>query len=828
MTRESTSISKISRPRITGIYPRKRLFRLMDAGLDYPVTWISAPAGSGKTTFIASYLDTHKLPFLWYQADASDADIATFFYYMGMAAKKAVPRKRPLPLLTSEYLPNISTFIRRYFETLYGRLPQPFFIIFDNYQDVPADASFHDMIVQGLDIIPDGIHVVVISRADPPHHFARLCANNRCNIIGWDEIRCTLDEFKEITRMKMPKKLTNEKVDLLYARMEGWVAGLVLMMEHAKSGYFDGALPAELTHGRVFDYFANEIFEKAGEETRIFLLKTAFLPMITVQMAEKLTGIHTSGHILSRLIRENYFTVAHPQPEVAYQYHSLFREYLVTKASDTFDTEELNNVKISAAIILEESGQIEDAASLFCKAKEWDGLMQLILKHAESLILQGRSKTLEEWISSVPEDIREVTPWLLFWFGVCRFLYNNPAAGRTYFDKAFKHFHVQGDVTGAWLAWTYAVDTFFHEFENFSSLDAYIRVFEDLIQKNSVFPSSEVESRVIFCRFISMMLRQPDHPEIKIWAKRVFSLLQKCSNMNLRLQCGFYLTVYYVWIGDFTNAGILVDILCKQVHLQTAPPLIRLLGKAAMIFYEWNTGSTGLCLQHISEVIEYTYRTGVHVWNLHLLSSGACAALNDGDIKTAIRLLEQIEPNLPTARKIDICFYHHIIAVKDLIMGNLISASEHVQMEVRMHSEINAPFPMAIGKITMSQIYAAMGKYPEAVMQLALARQIGNWMKSKHIEYMCLLTEAYFALELGIKGVDELHNAETNKHLPFSPTHDECKESDGESQLFRSPFAKVYGGYGLEILRKAMTLGREQNFISCFLWRFDIMPRLCV
>lgn len=65
----------------------------MDAGLDYPVTWISAPAGSGKTTFIASYLDTHKLPFLWYQADASDADIATFFLLHGHGSKKGGSQK---------------------------------------------------------------------------------------------------------------------------------------------------------------------------------------------------------------------------------------------------------------------------------------------------------------------------------------------------------------------------------------------------------------------------------------------------------------------------------------------------------------------------------------------------------------------------------------------------------------------------------------------------------------------------------------------------------------------------------------------------------------
>lgn len=102
MTMRNDSIAKIAPPGITGVFPRKRLFNLMDKGLDYPVTWITASAGSGKTTLVASYLAARKFPFLWYQVDEGDADTASFFYYMGVAAKKAVSGKRniSLPLLT--------------------------------------------------------------------------------------------------------------------------------------------------------------------------------------------------------------------------------------------------------------------------------------------------------------------------------------------------------------------------------------------------------------------------------------------------------------------------------------------------------------------------------------------------------------------------------------------------------------------------------------------------------------------------------------------------------------------------------------------------------
>ena len=72
------SIAKITKPSVSGIYERERLFLLLDDQRKKPLVWISAPAGSGKTTLISSYLDARKLASLWYLLDEGDADPATF------------------------------------------------------------------------------------------------------------------------------------------------------------------------------------------------------------------------------------------------------------------------------------------------------------------------------------------------------------------------------------------------------------------------------------------------------------------------------------------------------------------------------------------------------------------------------------------------------------------------------------------------------------------------------------------------------------------------------------------------------------------------------
>ena len=203
MDEKHAPIAKITRPKITGIFSRKRLFRLLDGAREYPVTWVSAPAGSGKTTLVASYLDTNKIPCLWYQVDEGDSDIATFFHYMGMATKMAAPQKRkPLPLFTPEYFQGISTFTLRYFENLFSRFKIPFLLILDNYHSVPPESNLHDVISNGISTIPDGMNVIVISRCDLPPGLSRLRANGLIKMLGWDELRLSLEETTGIVPLK--------------------------------------------------------------------------------------------------------------------------------------------------------------------------------------------------------------------------------------------------------------------------------------------------------------------------------------------------------------------------------------------------------------------------------------------------------------------------------------------------------------------------------------------------------------------------------------------------------------------------------------------------
>jgi len=204
-----------------GIVLRERLFRLLDDGLRRTAVWIASPAGSGKTTLAASYLETRKIPCLWYKADSGDGDIATFFYYMGLAARKAVPRfRKPLPLLTPEYLLDIPEFARRYFETLFERLKPPFVVVLDNYHEIPAESRFHEIMKIGFGNAPEGINIIVLSRNAAPAAYARLLANDAISRLGWEDVRLTAEESRQIVLTKEKRELTGETLALLHKKTE--------------------------------------------------------------------------------------------------------------------------------------------------------------------------------------------------------------------------------------------------------------------------------------------------------------------------------------------------------------------------------------------------------------------------------------------------------------------------------------------------------------------------------------------------------------------------------------------------------------------------------
>lgn len=94
------SLAKLTRPKLHKVLPRQRLFDQLHDCLERPLTWVSGPPGSGKTSLVASYLSSQRTGGFWYHLDAGDGDLATLFHYLALAVETKGRKAVPLPVLS--------------------------------------------------------------------------------------------------------------------------------------------------------------------------------------------------------------------------------------------------------------------------------------------------------------------------------------------------------------------------------------------------------------------------------------------------------------------------------------------------------------------------------------------------------------------------------------------------------------------------------------------------------------------------------------------------------------------------------------------------------
>lgn len=748
--KERPSIAKITRPRLRDIFPRKRLFNLFDASVNLPLTWVSGPAGCGKTSFVASYLDEKELPCICYQVDEGDSDIASFFYYLGLAAKKAAPRRRkPIPLLTPEYLLGIPTFTLRFFENLYSRLNPPSFLVFDNCHHLTPDSPFHEVILNGLSAIPDGFNFIMISRNEPPPGYARLRANRQMGLIGWNDLRFTPCESSKMIALRAPEIDSKEMMDGLHTITDGWIAGLILILEGVKQGIEVPSLGKSAPE-EIVDYFGSEVFNRTGKRFRTFLMQTASLPKMTEKMVQALTGLPNAVEMLTVLTKNNYFIEKRALAEPVFQYHPLFRNFLIIKAKDFFSPAVLADLHHHAALLLEESGQLEEAAWLFIEEKNWEGLAELALRQAPHLLAQGRNKTLEEWLNHFPSDMIQRFPWLLYWKGICRLPFD-PVEARLTFEHVF-HLFVSGeDEAGTLLAWSGVVECVSIEYDEFSKLDAWMDWLNRWMEHHPSFPSIEIEARVATnMAWANVYRRTDDSDNTESWLDQAFQLSRKMMDVNLILQNGTSGIYYHMMKGETAKCGMMLEEI-RSVALSFTPgPVNRMVFKVLEAFYHENLGDDPrLQLQPISEGLDIAESNGIHVVDHLLFSQGVYGSLSLGDLAKAEIFLKKMESAIKPGPRYITSHFHFLLGWCLFLRDRIPQAFFHAEIALKLAIETGTLIPEIVSRLLLSHILHSKGELEEAWAQIVHVRGLIDRNHFHLFEYYVSIIEALFVMDQG-------------------------------------------------------------------------------
>ncbi|MFW5451794.1 MAG: BTAD domain-containing putative transcriptional regulator [Methylophagaceae bacterium] len=754
----ATHAAKISQPKLSGIFPRTHLFNQLNAHQQQLAVWLSGPPGSGKTSLVSSYFDTQDTKMVWYQMDEGDADLATFFSYLGQSIKKSTPRKRGhIPVVTPEFEQKTTAFSRHFFRTVFALFSDNFVFVFDNYQDVGEQTELHQLLVIALEELPENGSIIFISRSHPPAEYSRLRANKQLSILDWEHLKLSQQEMSDIFELR---GLPQENIPVIMEATQGWIAGLTLLAAQEGEALFLEEHLSEFNPELLFDYFVSEVFDRADEQTKRLLLKTAWLPRMTIEMASQLSGIKSAATILDSLVNKNFFTYRHASKKAIYEYHPLFREFLLAKSTQILGDIELNVSKWNAAELLENNQQIEAAIELYSQLEDWLKVATIIKNVASNLINQGRVFILQEWISKIPEQQLNNDPWLLYWLALATKTISPPTSQHL-FKQAYKEFKQQNTVDGLFLSLSGLTDSIRMDHSgNAQSLNLCFTELEQLIKLYPNFPSPEIEIEVVVTMFVALWWHNPGHKDFDYWKDHALLTTSKLSNDNRqKIRVHNVLLLHLIFSGEMIKASYLLDEMAELEDDNNTPPELLIFHQIAKTLLAWRSGDLEQAYSHLENALEVGKKTGFHNEDSQLMAIGASIALTQENKLLAKQFIEKHEAisQGSTGSR-----YHYIKAWHALFEGKLEVALTHAEQSVDLAEKMaRVPYFTSLSYHLLSIIQLNKFQHTKSTQSLKQGQRIAEQIGSKLLLYQSRMIEAKLLFETGkrTKGLKALEKA---------------------------------------------------------------------
>jgi LuxR family transcriptional regulator, maltose regulon positive regulatory protein len=386
-----------------GVVERYGLFeRLGRAGR---VTVVLAPAGSGKTVLLRSWIGAAGLAGRagWVRVQGQERDPRRFWLSVAGALRGtagAAARVRPVTAA-----PDLDgwAIVGRLLEDL-GRLPERVWLVIDDLHELRSAEALRQLELLVMRAPPE-LRFLLATRQDLRLGLHGLRLEGELTEIRAADLGFTLDEARALLNAA-GVQLPEWALVLLAERTEGWAAGLRLAAQ-SLAGHPDPERAAAEFCGSertVANYLLAEVLDRLDEQARRLLLRTSVLEWVPGPLADVLTGKPGAERILQDLEQAGAFVVSLNMRRSVFRYHRLFAELLQLELRRT-EPALIHELHTAAAGWFTDHGHPVEAIRHAQAAQDWNRAARLLCGQWLGLYLDGQAATAHELLKAFPADI---------------------------------------------------------------------------------------------------------------------------------------------------------------------------------------------------------------------------------------------------------------------------------------------------------------------------------------------------------------------------------------------------------------------------------------
>jgi len=282
---------------------------------------IVAPAGSGKTALLASWVgaqpNTH---FIWYSLDAGDREPSRLVDGLAAAADHALPgagvATRQALARGGNAFAAISILLA-HIEQTPGTV-----LILDDCHHLDGVRSAEGVIEQLVRQRPAGLKLVLAGRTPPLVPAIAAVAAGTLVTLGGTELQFTTDEASALLASH---GLEQEATPSLLRAGQGWAMGL-LLLAYGETGHISYV---HQPTSALATYLLTQIVDLLPDDLRVFLMESVLLGPFSAQEADHILDRQDSEACINAILRQGLFVEWQPDGQQhIIRYHNLFAETL--------------------------------------------------------------------------------------------------------------------------------------------------------------------------------------------------------------------------------------------------------------------------------------------------------------------------------------------------------------------------------------------------------------------------------------------------------------------------------------------------------------------